>query len=45
MVRHDQLLDADPDLRSLLSRVPQEETADAVVWYLETEADEKTVVR
>ncbi|ETW93873.1 hypothetical protein [Candidatus Entotheonella palauensis] len=44
MVRYDQLLAADPNLRSLLSRVSKEEAADAVVWYLETAEDEKTVV-
>jgi hypothetical protein len=44
MVRYDKLLAADPDIRSLLSRVPKEEAADAVVWYLETEEDEKMAV-
>jgi hypothetical protein len=37
MVRYDKLLAADSNIRSLLSRVPPEEAADAVVWYLETE--------
>ncbi len=44
MVRYDKLLAADPNIRSLLSKVPTEEAADAVVWYLETEEDEKMAV-
>ena len=44
MVRYDTLLAADPNIRSLLSKVPTEEAADAVVWYLETEEDEKMAV-
>jgi len=44
MVRYDTLLAADPNIRSLLSRVPTAEAADAVVWYLETAEDEKMAV-
>ena len=44
MVRQDTLIAADPDIRSLLSRVPASEAADAVVWYLETAEDEKMAV-
>jgi hypothetical protein len=44
MVRHDKLLAAAPNIRLLLSRVPTEEAADAVVWYLETDEDEKMAV-
>jgi hypothetical protein len=41
MVRHDKLLAADRDIRALLRRVPKEEAADAVLWYLETEEEQK----
>ncbi len=44
MVRYDTLLAADPNIRSLLSRVPTAEATDAVVWYLETAEDEKMAV-
>ena len=44
MVRYDTLLAADPNIRSLLSRVPTAEAADAVVCYLETAEDEKMAV-
>ena len=44
MVRHDTLLAADSNIRSLLSQVSREDAVDAVVWYLETAEDEKMAV-
>jgi hypothetical protein len=44
MVRHNTLLAADPNIRALLSRVPPETAADAIVWYLETDEEQLTAV-
>jgi hypothetical protein len=44
MVRHDQLVAADPNIRALLSRVPPEIAADSIVWYLKTEEEEKMII-